>query len=1053
MSSSGEQRAARGTQSPEGQHVLRELQPNNSSSLMDRESIKNRIKILQEKHSRSGSMPLVNRGGENRQQHALVARPAAGRDLEKSMEALQGKLETIKQTPVLVGGRTASRMQPESVGTQATTSSSVNGLAAKLESLRQREKPSMAPSLKGEFDFQGMSTSAQQLFGDAEFAALCDKGLNAQLTRTKDGGTQETKMRELADIVKTMRRALKEMQQRTQMFVELSVRYERDARNHVDSVRLSADSAATTLSAELANVRREAATEAANYKAALANWQSQMDLLQSESATLKRENERLASEQDELKLSYERICSEKAHVENELCELKRINEDREKELQAGRNAATQTVYQVREDFERQRAELMGALSDANEKIRAAEDVKRQLNAELKISREEEERLSVEMRKVTAEFEAAANDLERTKRLLSDLQEENSKMLTELQASRSANQDVNSSLGQWQQKAADLLKELEKERSVSESLKLSAEKYADTAANNEETLKETQHKYEETLAETVKRQAELESETAALRKTVEEVTMQRQETQEALEKLNAELQEANEEVAASKDALLKLQEEASTALESIEKANQKASVAEGKLAEVQKEADEKSSKLAQLEGELEALQECTYGMEGADQKELISRMVTKIASLEAAVVAADAKRREAHNQLVELKGNIRVFCRVRPNPSSVAQIASDGSSIRVYADSKPYEFNFDKVFAPEASQSDIFTHVSDLVQSALDGYNVCLFSYGQTGAGKTHTMQGNNVPGQEGIIPRSIAKILKTVETLKEQGWVYTLEASFVEVYNEQLRDLLVEKKGAGKITENNAIQHAPNGHTIIQGATRLPISSEYDAEEIVNRAAASRAVECTAMNSTSSRSHSIFMLYISGCHEATETVLKGSLNLVDLAGSERLNRSQVEGQRAKEACSINKSLSSLGDVFAALSSKQAHIPYRNSKLTHLLQPCLGGSGKTLMFVNINPEPMSAQESLCSLRFASKVNQCETAAKGGAKRHTSIMDRGRPSIGTTGRESGEKGPASRRQSVAPTTRSESRRMSMIPSAGTKRKPMGPPPNPSSRPRFN
>lgn len=958
----------------------------------------------------------------------------SSRHLEKSIESLQSKLQTMRETSPA----------PKSVARMRHT----DGLAAKLESLRQREKASSVAK-KTEFDISALSKYAQQLFGDEEFVAMCERGLTAQLTRTRDGATQETKMRELADIVKLMRRSLKEMQHRTQMFVELSVKYERDAKNNLETVKLSADSAAMSASAELANVRRQAASEVANQKAELANWQSKMDLVQSEAASLKRENERLESEQEELRHMCEKIQAEKCNVENELFELKRKNEDREKELQAGKNAATQTVYQVREDFERQKQELVAALQEAEEKIRSAEETKRDLGSQLKLSKEEEERLGSEVRKLAADWEKVSSDLEKSQQNLSAIQNQYDTIKNDFASSQTNNVSMNKKLEEWQQKAAELLKELEKERSVSARLKQSAEKFADTAANKEETLKETQNIYEERIAEAVKKQKEINEMAEKLKGEVEEKSMQHEEAQVEIAKLTGELETVKIELTETKEDLLKLREEASSALNRIEEANQKALQAQEKLAAVEKEAEDKASKLSQLEGELEALQECTYGMEGSDQKELISRMVTKIASLEAAVVAADAKRREAHNQLVELKGNIRVFCRVRPNPSSVAQISSDGSSIRIYADSKPYEFNFDKVFNPDASQSDIFNQVSDLVQSALDGYNVCLFSYGQTGAGKTHTMQGNSAPGQEGIIPRSISKILKTVDTLKEQGWEYTLEASFVEVYNEQLRDLLVEKKGSEKISENNAIQHAPNGgHTVIQGATRLPIASEYDAQDIVNRAASCRAVESTAMNSTSSRSHSIFMLYISGCHEATETVLKGSLNLVDLAGSERLNRSQAEGQRAKEACSINKSLSSLGDVFAALSSKQAHIPYRNSKLTHLLQPCLGGSGKTLMFVNINPEPMSAQESLCSLRFASKVNQCETAARGGAKRHTSIMEKGRSSVGPSGRESDEH---SRRKSI--TTRSESRRMSMIPSAaGAKRKPMAPPPNPTSRPRH-
>lgn len=334
-----------------------------------------------------------------------------------------------------------------------------------------------------------------------------------------------------------------------------------------------------------------------------------------------------------------------------------------------------------------------------------------------------------------------------------------------------------------------------------------------------------------------------------------------------------------------------------------------------------------------------------------------------------------------------------------------------------------------------------------------------------------------VPGQEGIVPRAVSKILSAAGRLRDQGWEYTLEASYVEVYNETLRDLLAEKESKARITENNAIQHAPNGgHTTVLGATRVPVNSEEDAAALVRRAANARAVESTAMNATSSRSHSVFMLYITGKQETSGTLLQGSLNLVDLAGSERLNRSQAEGARAREACNINKSLSSLGDVFQALSTKAAHVPYRNSKLTHLLQPCLGGSGKTLMFVNINPEPESAGESLCSLRFAAKVNACETAAKGGATRNVSsiVSDpfaaagkpslTGRPSIIGGGRPSTLAGPGesgfggNNGSGMSGGNNAAARRMSMAP-GGAKRKAGMPPVAPNggagrtARPRIN
>ena len=168
----------------------------------------------------------------------------------------------------------------------------------------------------------------------------------------------------------------------------------------------------------------------------------------------------------------------------------------------------------------------------------------------------------------------------------------------------------------------------------------------------------------------------------------------------------------------------------------------------------------------------------------------------------------------------------------------------------------------------------------------------------------------------------------------------------------------------------------------MEGLTEVSIDFDQAAEqidEIVNLAACNRSVDRTDMNAHSSRSHSIFALTIQGYNEAQNTEVEGSLSLVDLAGSERLSRSNATGSRLKEAQAINKSLSALADVFQALAKKSHHVPYRNSKLTYALQPALSGNGKTLMMANLSPTYASIDESLCSMRFAQKVSQCELGA--------------------------------------------------------------------------
>lgn len=366
-------------------------------------------------------------------------------------------------------------------------------------------------------------------------------------------------------------------------------------------------------------------------------------------------------------------------------------------------------------------------------------------------------------------------------------------------------------------------------------------------------------------------------------------------------------------------------------------------------------------------------------------------------------ALEVQRRHLHNRLQELKGNIRVFCRVRPplnsesldpliesnlgevlneNGKQDLSITRDGDSTQEGFGShgsgraSSHSFQFDKVFNQKASNSDIFVEISQLIQSSLDGYNVCVFAYGQTGSGKTFTMAHEG----DGMIPLSVSKIFEDIRMLELQGWKYDVQGQFIEIYNEQIIDLLANSCSPRKQETKHEIKHDDEaGVTTITNVRSVDIAGEKDAFDNLRRATKNRSTASTMANERSSRSHSVFILKINGFHKELGKHSKGTLNLIDLAGSERLNSSQARGDRLKETQAINKSLSSLGDVIYNLAKLQAlggssvHIPYRNSKLTYLLKHSLGGDLKTLMFVNVSPLLKHYSETVNSLRFATQVN--------------------------------------------------------------------------------
>ncbi|CAI2350521.1 unnamed protein product [Caenorhabditis sp. 36 PRJEB53466] len=290
-----------------------------------------------------------------------------------------------------------------------------------------------------------------------------------------------------------------------------------------------------------------------------------------------------------------------------------------------------------------------------------------------------------------------------------------------------------------------------------------------------------------------------------------------------------------------------------------------------------------------------------------------------------------------------------------------------------------DFTFDAIYDENSTQSDLYEETfRDLVDSVLNGYNATIFAYGQTGTGKTHTMEGKSEdPSQRGVIYKCIDHIFEHMAASHNQE--YLVRASYLEIYQEELRDLL-EAESNKKLE----IKERPDGGVYVKDLTSKLTRSVAEIQEVMIRGNAHRSVGRTNMNEHSSRSHAIFIITVEcsrvgGDGESHITV--GRLNLVDLAGSERQSKTGATGERFKEATKINLSLSALGNVISALvDSKSAHIPYRDSKLTRLLQDSLGGNSKTVMVACIGPASYNFEETLGTLRYANRAKNIKNQPK-------------------------------------------------------------------------
>ncbi|XP_075040606.1 chromosome-associated kinesin KIF4A [Mixophyes fleayi] len=290
------------------------------------------------------------------------------------------------------------------------------------------------------------------------------------------------------------------------------------------------------------------------------------------------------------------------------------------------------------------------------------------------------------------------------------------------------------------------------------------------------------------------------------------------------------------------------------------------------------------------------------------------------------------------------------------------------------------FTYDYVFDPSTEQEEVYTTaVAPLIKGLFKGYNATVLAYGQTGSGKTFSMGGAYTHDQEnepivGVIPRVVKALFKEIEDRTD--WEFLLTVSYLEIYNEDILDLLYSSRD--KTTPPISIREDPKEGIKICGLTERDVKSALDMISCLEQGNSSRTVASTAMNSQSSRSHAIFTISIDQRNAGDKnSSFRSKLHLVDLAGSERQKKTKAEGDRLKEGISINRGLLCLGNVISALgdeTKKGGFVPYRDSKLTRLLQDSLGGNSHTLMIACVSPADSNMEETLNTLRYADRARK-------------------------------------------------------------------------------
>jgi kinesin family member C1 len=716
----------------------------------------------------------------------------------------------------------------------------------------------------------------------------------------------------------------------------------------------------------------------------------------------------------------EKQCERLEQTCNETKTLLENSNESNKSLESKANGLKEELAKMKEDLFVMKQKLESSESQKSDSVANVQKLlaeKAEMILELGKLRGIQSQIESQMQTINERFEFASKECEKSREETNECKREIARLVSENENSKNKNDDYRLEIEQLKNTAASnaneysrMKSELDKSKTECERLRTDLADFRVSKDSMEPKIEDLRSQLAEAVSENKLSKVEVayaKNECEMLKKQSEATIEERISMKSQIEQFKKELEQARSsnvtlrrDVNVLDDKYIKEHDKLTT----IERAYEQVSYEKLQLEQSNESKQNASINYEALRREHEAqsieLRELrkVVATTTADENSL-NNLMARVADLKRSMNARDEElvrvhkiRRKLLDLYMTLKGNIRVFARVKGTFSdddgekntNLFSFSPEDDAITI--DKK--EFVVDKVFRAAATQVEIFEEIEPLIQSCvLDSKNVCIFAFGQTGSGKTYTMLGGGSMSdedQKGIIPRSCEHIFEWIKELKKTDWTFEIKASCVEIYQDEIRDLLCSSSSGTNSTRSikkHTIRHDEHGNTTITDVEELSVVKLSDIETLLTTATSARVVAKTQMNEHSSRSHLVIRLAIKGENQVNGMKTQGCLNLVDLAGSERVKSTNAEGDRLKEAQAINKSLSALGDVIASCSSKTAtHVPYRNSKLTYLLQNAIGGSSKTLMFVNLSSAVESIQETSCSLRFAQKVSSTKQQQK-------------------------------------------------------------------------